>query len=383
MDFIAIVLASFTGFCLLVQLASIVLAQKKQGFAAKAGLSAQPKITVLRPVCGLENNLQETLASSFAADYPDFEIIFCVADARDPVVPLVQQLLAAHPAVQAQLLIGEDRISGNPKLNNLAKGWALAKGAFVVMIDSNVLLPRDYLQRLLAEWRPGTGLVTSPPAGIRPIGFAARLECGFLNSFQGRWQLASAAMGNGFAQGKILFWQRDFLNAAGGLAALGHEMAEDVASTKLVRAAGLQVRLTRTLFDQPIGARSFGTVWRRQLRWSKVRRLGFPRLYLAEILAGSALPLLAALILAGLGVIGPSLVLALMLLWYGAELALARASGWPAGPLDLLAWLCRDAILPVLWVAAWASDGFDWRGNAMRPEDVPTPATRGAALAKP
>ena len=82
---------------------------------------------------------------------------------------------------------------------------------------------------------------------------------------------------------------------------------------ELFRTRFPQVRLTRALFDQPIGARSFGTVWRRQLRWSKVRRLGFPRLYLAEILAGSALPLLAALILAGLGVIGPSLVLALML----------------------------------------------------------------------
>lgn len=382
MNALTTALAIFVVFCLLVQLVSVVLAQIKQGFAAKDGLISRPKITVLRPVCGLENNLAETLASSFGIQYPDFEILFCVADPCDPVVALVQRLIAAHPAVQAQLLIGEDRISGNPKLNNLAKGWARARGDWVVMVDSNVLLPRDALHRLLAAWRPGTGLVTSPPAGLRPIGFAARLECGFLNSFQGRWQLASAALGNGFAQGKILFWQRDFLNAAGGLAALGHEMAEDVAATKLVRAAGLQVRLTRALFDQPIGARSFGAVWRRQLRWAKVRRLGFARLYLAEILAGAALPVLAAAILAALGVIAPSIVLALALLWYGAELALARASGWPAGPLDLLAWLCRDAILPGLWLAAWVSDDFDWRGNRMRPEDVP-PAAAGAALAKP
>lgn len=383
MDNLSIALAGFIGVCLAVQLAGIVLAQIKQSVAPKGGMTAGPKITLLRPVCGLENNLDETLASTFGIEYPDVEILFCVADARDPVVPLVQQLIAAHPEVSAQILIGEDRISGNPKLNNLAKGWAAARGRFVAMVDSNVVLPRDVLQRLLAEWRPGTGLVTSPPAGIRPNGFAARLECGFLNSFQGRWQLASAAVGNGFAQGKVLFLQRDFLNAVGGLAALGHEMAEDVASTKLVRAAGLQVRLTQRLFDQPIGDRSFDAVWRRQLRWSKVRRLGFPRLYLAEILAGSALPVLAALILAALGGIAPSMVLALILLWYGAELALARASGWPAGPLDLLAFLCRDAILPLLWAAAWASDSFDWRGNAMRPQDVPAATTGGSALAKP
>ena len=43
--------------CLAVQLAGIVLAQIKQSVAPKGGMTAGPKITLLRPVCGLENNL--------------------------------------------------------------------------------------------------------------------------------------------------------------------------------------------------------------------------------------------------------------------------------------------------------------------------------------
>lgn len=363
------------GIALMLQLTSIILAAIKQRRIPKGSLTGTPKVSILRPVCGLENNLEETLISTFALDYPDFEILFCVAQANDPVGPLVDRLIAAHPQVTAKLLIGDASISGNPKLNNLVKGWDAAAGDWILMADSNVLLPHDTVQRLFGEWRDDTGLVSSPPAGIRPKGFAARLECAFLNSFQGRWQLASAELGNGFAQGKMLFWRKDILDGAGGLAALGHEMAEDVASTKLVRAQGLKVRLTSRLFEQPIGSRRFAAVWGRQLRWSKVRRLGFLPLFLVEIVSGGALPIAAAVAVTISGLLSPLSLLGFVTLWYGAEYILARRSGWPATGADVLAWMCRDALLPALWIAAWFGNSFEWRGNAMRAED-------GASLAK-
>lgn len=350
---------------LILQLSSVVLAYIKLNRLPQGSIIGTPKVSILRPVCGLENNLDETLTSTFALDYPDFEILFCVATAQDPVVPLVQRLIAAHPQITARLLVGDTRISGNPKLNNLVKGWDAAQSTWILMADSNVLLPRDTLQRLFGEWRADTGLVSSPPAGIRPTGFAARLECAFLNSFQGRWQLASAQLGHGYAQGKMLFWRKDILEGAGGLASLGHEMAEDVASTKLVRAQGLKVRLTSRLFEQPIGPRRFAAVWGRQLRWSKVRRLGFLSLFLAEIVSGGALPIAGAVTMTVAGLMSPYNLVGFITLWYGAEYILAKLAGWPASFADVLAWLCRDALLPALWVAAWFGNGFEWRGNTM------------------
>ena len=71
---------------LIVQLASIVLAHAKQS-SHPPRRADHPKVTILRPVCGLENNLKETLNSTFLLDYPDYEIVFCVAHAADPVVP--------------------------------------------------------------------------------------------------------------------------------------------------------------------------------------------------------------------------------------------------------------------------------------------------------
>ncbi|MES2143034.1 MAG: ceramide glucosyltransferase [Pseudomonadota bacterium] len=357
--------SGFTGIAVAAQLGSIALAQAKQRMIAKPVVPGTPKVTVLRPVCGLENNLAETLATTFDADYPDVEIIFCVARPDDPAIPLLTQLIARHPGKPARVLVGDDAVSGNPKLNNLVKGWRAATADWILMADSNVLLPPDYIQRLFAEWSDGTGLVSSPPAGIRPEGFAARLECAFLNSLQGRWQLASAHLDNAYAQGKVLFWRRDVLDGAGGIAVLGREMAEDVAATKLVRSRGLAVRLTRRLFAQPVGRRSLRAVWDRQVRWAKVRRLGFLPLFLAEILLGSMLPLAAVLAVVLAGAVPWQTVPALLVVWYGAEFLLARGSGWPAGAADVLAWICRDALLVPLWVTAWFGNGFDWRGNAM------------------
>lgn len=329
----------------------------------------RPFVTLLRPVCGLDPSDAETLGSSFALDYPGFEVLFCAARADDPAVPVVQGLIARHPQVNARLLIGDDRPTTNPKLNNLAKGWDAAQGDLVVMTDANLLLPPDYLDRLLAELQGDTGLVSSPPAGIRPEGLWGAVEAAFLNGFQARWQLAADTLGLGFAQGKTLMWRRAVLDKAGGLPALGHDLAEDVAATKTVRAQGLKVRLARRPFGQPIGRRSLRAVWDRQLRWSRVRRDGFAGLFVLEILLGPWAPAL------GLTLLGGAAWLPLFaLLWYGTEWAMTRAFGWPSRPLDLLAAVLRDLCLPVLWVATWARRGISWRGNAMEPQREPAGA---------
>src|SRR5690242_12657766 len=110
------------------QLASVGLAALhalRHRTAAPTGPDSPP-VTILRTICGLENNIEETLRSTFLIDWPHYEIVFCCASAADPAVPLVESLIAEHPKVPARLLTGDDRISINPKLNNLVKGWAAA-----------------------------------------------------------------------------------------------------------------------------------------------------------------------------------------------------------------------------------------------------------------
>ncbi|WP_425336215.1 glycosyltransferase [Sinorhizobium numidicum] len=107
-----------------------------------------------------------------------------MADAKDPVIPLIGEARQRHPSIPAKTLVGDDLISANPKLNNCVKGWNAASHGWVVLADSNVLMPRDYLVRLMAEWQRDTGLVCSTPLVSRPSGFWAEVECAFLNAHQ-------------------------------------------------------------------------------------------------------------------------------------------------------------------------------------------------------
>jgi ceramide glucosyltransferase len=325
-----------------------------------------PPISLVRPVCGVDNFAEETLASSFNLDYPEYEVLFCVAHARDPIVPIVQRLIEAHPGIHTKLLIGDERVSANPKLNNCIKGWNAAAHQWVVLADSNVLMPRDYLTRIMASWHDDTGLVCSPPAGSCPQGFWAEVECAFLNAHQARWQYVADTIGLGFAQGKTMLWRRDVLENAGGIRVLGREAAEDAASTKVVRGAGLRVRLVDAPFMQPLGRRSAREIWRRQARWAQLRRSSFPWIYTPEIFSGALLPVASAVVVA-VGLQWPVIpvVLAVGTLWYGAEMLLARVAGWPLTVAYPLYAATRDMLLPILWINGWLGSDFVWRGNPM------------------
>ncbi|NOX40575.1 MAG: glycosyltransferase [Alphaproteobacteria bacterium] len=371
-DFILASVAIFLVGAALLHVITIVIVSGRliRSTRPQANTKATEGVSLLRPVCGLDHELEATLRSSFRLTYEPYEIIFCVASPEDAALPLLRKLIDEYPDIDAKLLIGDERISGNPKLNNLVKGWAAAQYDWIVMTDSNVLLPQDYMETLLSRWDAQTGLVSSPPVGIGPDGLWGALECAFLNTYQARWQLVADQLGFGFAQGKTLFWRRDILESGGGLAALGQDMAEDVASTKLVRRAGLKVRVAKRPFVQPIGRRRLQDVWQRQLRWSRVRRLGFLPIFLPELFSGGAAPLIAALILMWQGALPPACVLAIGLLWYGAEFVFAWLARWPHAPRDILAWGLRDLMIPALWIAGWASNDFAWRGNDMTADEA-------------
>lgn len=322
----------------------------------------RPPISIVRPLRGVEPFSRETLAATFAIEYPDYEILLCVADAGDPVVPIVRAAIAEHGHRAARLLIGEDALSSNPKLNNMAKGFRQARHGYIVFVDSNVLTPPDYLDQLAAQYESGAGMVSAPPVGVLPQGYWAQLECAFLNSYQARVQYAVDTLGFGFAQGKTLFFRRADLER-GGLARLASEPAEDAAATKMMREKSRRIRLAGP-FAQLIGPRTWAQMWGRQLRWARLRRASFPLLFAPEFMAGALPPLLAALFAAAsLGLDVFAFVGTFLVVWYLPEIALCRAAGWPLSPSALV---LRDLLLPAIYAGAWMGRDFEWHGRKMR-----------------
>ena len=88
-------------FCIVttaIHLASVLIAiaRFRAGQRRKSLPRQFPAISLVRPLCGMDNYAADTLRSTFELDYPRYEILFCVASANDPVVPLVEALIAGH-----------------------------------------------------------------------------------------------------------------------------------------------------------------------------------------------------------------------------------------------------------------------------------------------
>jgi ceramide glucosyltransferase len=331
----------------------------------------RPPVSILRPLRGIEAFSEETLGSTFRLDWPHYEILFCVQRAGDPVIALVERQIARHPEIPARLLVGDDPVSANPKLNNCVKGWRAARHDWIVMADSNVLMPRDYLSRMMDAVGAKTGLVVSMPLGTRADGFFATVECAILNTFQARWQHAVAAIGQGFAQGKNMMWPRAVLEQAGGVAALAREPAEDAAATRIVRGLGLEVSVVDMPFEQPLGRRRAKEVWSRHVRWGRLRRATFPWHFLPEIFTSTFVPvLLAAWSAKELGGSGTLAGLGVAAILYSGEFCLARVAGFPFARTMVAAMLVRDLWLPVMYFDAWLFDDFVWHGQSMTVSEV-------------
>ncbi|BAB52059.1 ceramide glucosyltransferase [Mesorhizobium japonicum] len=365
---LTLIAASLSIALILSNAASILLAasQLKRRTTIARPVRKSPPVSIVIPSRGVEPFTQETLERAFSLEWPRYELIFCVAHGDDPVVRLIRAAIGRFPKVPARLLIGDDRVSANPKLNNCVKGWEAARHNWVVLADSNVLMPRDYIQHLMAAWRPDTGLVCSTPIGSRPEGFWAEVECAFLNTLQARWQYAGEALGLGFAQGKSMLWNKPMLDANGGIRALAAEIAEDAAATKLVNGLGLRVNLVAAPFEQPLGRRTLDAIWSRQARWARLRRVTFPLFFAPEILTGAVVPLMLALVAAAsAGFSLPLTAIAVLAAFYLPECALAWSKGWHLSPRTVAAMIARDLMVPAMWARGWLGGAVDWRGNAM------------------
>ena len=80
---------------------------------ARPALAHSEPVSILKPLAGLDEGLEENLRSFFRQDYPEFELLFAVRDASDPAVAVVERLRAEFPHVPARLIL-----TGEPPWTN-------------------------------------------------------------------------------------------------------------------------------------------------------------------------------------------------------------------------------------------------------------------------
>jgi len=352
-----------------VHLATIAVALAHPRYRAARALNDQtPPVSVVVPLKGLEPELEENLAALLAQEYPEYEVLFSVAERSDPAAALVERAIAGASSVPAKLIVGAMPVSSHLKTNNMIKALKAARHDTILITDCNVRSEPGRIAELVRHLGGTQGLVSATAAGARPDTEAGELECAFLNGYGTRFLLTGDLIGFTAALGKTMLFRMSDLEHAGGLKRLARGVADDTALTEAIRDCGLQVVMSESAAVSPVAGRGFEEFWHRHTRWLVYRRDYAPLMFVLEPLAGGLGTTWNAYLFGHYGVFGlPPLVfvLANLVFWYGAEAVLVRARGWHLEWVSPFAWITRDIILPVMWVRSLISRRVRWKGGVV------------------
>ncbi|MCZ2153480.1 MAG: glycosyltransferase [Bryobacterales bacterium] len=248
-----------------------------------------PGISILKPLRGLDPGLKEALDSFASQDYPEFELLFGVASLDDPAVPVIREVIAAHPERPSRLLAVEDDLP-NRKVAKLAALETIAQYPIVLISDGDIRAPQGYLRAVASE------------LNVRGVGLVTAIYRARAHSAAGRWEALgistdfspSALVGrligvSEFALGSTMALRRELLAKIGGCRALGNYIADDYHLGRMVREQGLRIGLLKEPVETSLSGETWGGVWRHQLRWARTIRASRPGGYAGLPVANASL----------------------------------------------------------------------------------------------
>lgn len=331
-------------------------------------LDYAPPVTILKPLCGLDDNTDANLASFCEQNYPRYQVIFAVKEATDPSVEVVQKLIHQFPDRDIQLVISNREIGANPKVNNLANAASAAKHELWVIADSDIRVGKDYLQKVVQPLRyPGVGVVTCPYRS-QATGLVATLEAiGTATEFHPGVLVARKLEGVHFAFGQTIVIRRVLLEKLGGFEAIADYLADDFQLGNLPATVGYRVVLSHYIVEHGLSSHAFWISLQRQMRWARGIRVSRPWGYLGKIFTYGTVMSLGLLGVSGGSPLGWTM---LVLTWTIRSLMAWMIGIWWLNdrPTRRGWWLLPlyDMISFVVWCGGLMGNSIEWRGNRFR-----------------
>jgi ceramide glucosyltransferase len=325
-----------------------------------------PKLSLLKPVRGVDFASYENFASFCCQDYPDYEILFAVNEETDAALPLIRRLMAEFPGRRIRVFIGAEQLGANKKVNKLVRLAREAQHEILVLTDGDVRVGPQYLREVAAPFADSsTGAVTSFYRGLVQPNLGSELEAiGASSDFFAGVLLAEWMEGMTFALGASIVPTKTWLSRIGGLEPIASMHSDDYELGNRIAAAGGNVILSRESVWTTYPAQSVSGFWNHQVRWARTVRLCRPLSYVGLIFThGLPWAILAALI-----VHTRTAAAAYLLGYLLLRLMMAYVVGvWGIGDEILRRKLylvpLRDAANFAIWLASFASNRITWGGS--------------------
>jgi ceramide glucosyltransferase len=237
-----------------------------------------PPVSLLKPLHGMEPQLEHNLESFFQQDYPNFEILLGVDTDDDAALPLARALAEKYPHVPSRVMVTGEPPWPNPPAYCFYRMSQQAQHEIFVTSDSDVIVDKSYLRDVVAPLlAPKTGMVTCIYRGLSRGGFWSRLDAvGMSVEMTAGVLVANMLEGIKFGLGPTIAVRRDALDAIGGYRAIGDYFANDFIIGNKIDAAGFEVVLSRHIISHVVAPMSLRQMWQRHVRWATSTRRSRP-----------------------------------------------------------------------------------------------------------
>ena len=324
-------------------------------------------ISILKPLDGLDDGLEQNLRTFFEQSYEHFEILFAARGSDDPGLELARRLSLQYPNIPARFLVTGDPPWPNAKVWSLERMMREAQNDLLVMSDSDIRVTPGMLQIISAEFSAAQlGVATCPYRAVAGPSFWSELEAlGMNTEFWGGVFTARLVEGGvHFAVGPTIAARRKVIDAVGGWDHLSRYLAEDFVLGQAAAAAGYGVILSSYVIEHRIGAQRLVPNFSHRLRWNRSTRRSRVAGYIGQVFTN---PIPLALILAAcVPAAWPAFALTVLLRAWAAHEVAFNTLGQR---LDVRSWTLlplQDLISFFLWIAGFQGDTILWRGRAYR-----------------
>jgi ceramide glucosyltransferase len=329
--------------------------------------SQLPPVSILKPLKGFDPEIWESFCSHCEQEYPHYQLIFGVSDSGDPTIAVVRELQAKYPKLPIEMIVCDRVLGANIKVSNLAQMLPSARHEFLLVNDSDIRVPPDYLRKVITSLADASvGLVTCLYRGVASPTLGSRLEALAISTDFVPGVLSARFIEKGlhFGLGSTLAFRRRDIEAIGGFEALVDYLADDYELGRRIAATGKRVELSAATVTTFLPAYTLRQFFRHQLRWSRTirdaRRWGY-----TGLLFTFGLPWALATLLAAHGAAWAWILFAL-------TLAARLAVGLVVAEVvledrhvlrNIFLLPLRDLIAPFVWAASFAGNRIHWRGE--------------------